>query len=93
MCNGLGDWCRLIIEINEASPMMRTEASLDFKEIIVATNEGEKKQAVYYMNALQLGGTRTLPELYKAAGLDFNFSESNVKGLMDFVHEELKKLI
>ncbi|MEY3208708.1 MAG: hypothetical protein RL064_739, partial [Bacteroidota bacterium] len=27
-----------------------------------------------YMNALALGGTRTLPELYKTAGLEFNFS-------------------
>ena len=45
-----------------------------------------------YMNALALGGTRTLPELYKTAGLEFNFSPDYVKTLMDFTNEELEKL-
>jgi len=45
-----------------------------------------------YMNALALGGTRTLPELYKTAGLEFNFSSDYVKTLMDFTNEELEKL-
>ena len=45
-----------------------------------------------YMNALALGGTRTLPELYKTAGLEFNFSPDYVKKLMDFTNEELEKL-
>ena len=44
-----------------------------------------------YMNALSLGGTKTLPELYKAAGLKFDFSPENIKTLMDFVNEEMKK--
>ena len=45
-----------------------------------------------YMNALALGGTKTLPELYETAGLSFNFSPSYVKTLMDFTNSELKKL-
>lgn len=45
-----------------------------------------------YMKALQLGGTKTLPELYKAAGLTFDFSSENIKVLMDFVNEEMEKL-
>jgi oligoendopeptidase F len=45
-----------------------------------------------YMNALSLGGTKTLPELYKAAGLTFDFSPENIKVLMDFVNEEMEKL-
>jgi oligoendopeptidase F len=45
-----------------------------------------------YMNALALGGTKTLPELYKTAGLEFNFSPNYVKTLMDFTNEELEKL-
>ena len=45
-----------------------------------------------YMNALSLGGTKTLPELYKAAGLAFDFSPVNIKTLMDFVNEEMEKL-
>ena len=45
-----------------------------------------------YMNALALGGTKTLPELYKTAGLEFNFSPAYVKKLMDFTNLELEKL-
>ena len=45
-----------------------------------------------YMNALSLGGTRTLPELYKAAGLRFDFSSENIKTLMDFVNEQMRIL-
>lgn len=46
-----------------------------------------------YINALSMGATRTLPELYETAGLGFNFSSANVKSLMEFVHDELKKLL
>ncbi|MBN9296502.1 MAG: M3 family oligoendopeptidase [Filimonas sp.] len=45
-----------------------------------------------YMNALSLGGTKTLPELYDAAGLKFDFSPSHIKSLMEFVKEEMEKL-
>ena len=45
-----------------------------------------------YMNALSLGGTKTLPELYKTAGIEFNFSPNYVKSLMDFTNQELEKL-
>lgn len=45
-----------------------------------------------YMNALSLGGTRTLPELYQAAGLVFNFSPEHIKKLMNFVKQELEVL-
>ena len=52
------------------------------------------KQALEnYMNALALGGTRTLPELYKTAGIEFNFSPAYVKTLMDFTNEALEKII
>ena len=45
-----------------------------------------------YMNALSLGGTKTLPELYEAAGLKFDFSPENIKTLMEFVGEEMDKI-
>lgn len=45
-----------------------------------------------YITALSLGGTRTLPELFKAAGLDFNFSPEYIKGLMEFVKKEADSL-
>jgi oligoendopeptidase F len=45
-----------------------------------------------YMYALSLGGTKTLPELYEAAGLQFDLSPAQIKKLMDFVKEEMDKL-
>lgn len=52
-----------------------------------------KDQAITnYMNALSLGGTRTLPELYQAAGLQFNFSPDYISELMLFVQEEMEAI-
>ncbi|MEO5563543.1 MAG: M3 family oligoendopeptidase [Chitinophagaceae bacterium] len=45
-----------------------------------------------YITALDLGGTRTLPELFKAAGLEFDFSPTYISGLMHFVKQELDSL-
>ena len=42
-----------------------------------------------YCRALSLGGTKTLPELYKAALLEFDFSPERIKALMDFVQNEM----
>ncbi|HEY1167107.1 MAG TPA: M3 family oligoendopeptidase [Chitinophaga sp.] len=51
----------------------------------------ENKQAALdnYVKALSLGGTKTLPELYKAAGIRFDFSPAYVKELADFVKKEM----
>jgi len=43
-----------------------------------------------YSKALSLGGTATLPKLYEAAGLKFNFSGDNINQLMQFVDKEMK---
>jgi oligoendopeptidase F len=52
-----------------------------------------KKNALqHYMDALSLGGTKTLPDLYDAAGLRFNFSKEHIKNLMAFVSEEMEKI-
>jgi len=53
--------------------------------------ENKEKALSNYMTALSLGGTRTLPELYGAAQLKFNFSKDHIKALMDFVNGEMKK--
>jgi oligoendopeptidase F len=45
-----------------------------------------------YINALSLGGTKTLPELYAAAGLQFDLSPNHIKTLMEFAKDEMKKL-
>jgi oligoendopeptidase F len=46
----------------------------------------------HYMHALSLGGTKTLPELYKAAGLEFNLTPDYIKKLMEFVKSEMDEL-
>jgi oligoendopeptidase F len=45
-----------------------------------------------YTKALDLGGTLTLPELFKAAGLRFDFSPKHISELMQFVQQELNGL-
>ena len=42
-----------------------------------------------YCKALALGGTATLPELFAAAGLSFDFSSATIGKLMQFVKQEL----
>lgn len=54
--------------------------------------QNKEKALDNYMNALSLGGTATLPRLYEAAGLKFNFSGDNINDLMQFVDTEMKKL-
>ncbi|MBA3663807.1 MAG: M3 family oligoendopeptidase [Bacteroidetes bacterium] len=51
------------------------------------------KQAIEnYRKALGLGYTRSIPEIYKAAGIKFDFSPAYVKELMDFVKSEYDKI-
>ncbi len=45
-----------------------------------------------YIQALSLGGTKTLPELYKAAGLKFDLSPNHIKTLMEFTAAEMDKI-
>ena len=45
-----------------------------------------------YMNALKLGYTKTIGEIYETAGIKFDFSANYVKELADFIKVELKKL-
>lgn len=45
-----------------------------------------------YMNALKLGNLTTIPEIYKAANIKFDFSRAYIKELMDFVKEEFEKI-
>ncbi len=45
-----------------------------------------------YKNALSLGYTRSIPEIYKTAGISFDFSEEYLKDLAEFVKAELKKI-
>ena len=54
--------------------------------------EDKEKGIKQYKAALTLGYTKSIPEIYKEAGIEFNFSKSYVKELADFVKEELAKI-
>jgi len=45
-----------------------------------------------YLNALKLGYTRPIREIYTAAGISFDFSKAYISELMQFVEEELTKV-
>lgn len=45
-----------------------------------------------YQNALKLGYLRSIPEIYKAANIKFDFCREYIHELMAFVQSELKKI-
>lgn len=45
-----------------------------------------------YQNALKLGYLKSIPEIYKAANIKFDFSRTYIKELMNFVRDELAKI-
>ena len=45
-----------------------------------------------YKNALKLGYTKTIPEVYEAANIKFDFSTDYIRSLIRFVKEELNQL-
>jgi oligoendopeptidase F len=45
-----------------------------------------------YQNALKLGYMRSIPEIYKAANIRFDFSRPYIHELMEFVKEEIAKI-
>ncbi len=54
--------------------------------------ENPEKALSRYKWALSLGYTKTIPEIYKAAGIRFDFSPKYIQSLAAFVKEELVKL-
>jgi oligoendopeptidase F len=62
--------------------------------IAIWRNFKQNKQSALknYENALKLGYSVTIPEIYKTAGIEFNFSEKYIKELMQFVETEIEKL-
>ena len=54
--------------------------------------ENASKGLENYINALSLGGTKTLPELYSHAGIELAFDKKSIARLMRFVKKELQSL-
>ena len=51
-----------------------------------------KKAIEAYKKALELGYTRSIPEIYETADIKFDFSDSYLKEIANFVEVELKKV-
>ncbi len=54
--------------------------------------ENSAKGLQGYQNALKLGYMKSIPEIYSAANIKFDFSRNYIKELMNFVREELDKI-
>jgi oligoendopeptidase F len=54
--------------------------------------ENPEKGLQQYLDALKLGYTKTIKEIYETAGIKFDFSAAYVKELAEFVKGELDKL-
>jgi oligoendopeptidase F len=54
--------------------------------------ENPVKALLEYMDALRLGYTKSIPEIYETAGIKFDFSTAYIRGLVDFMKEDLSNL-
>ncbi|GAB2694559.1 M3 family oligoendopeptidase [Mucilaginibacter koreensis] len=54
--------------------------------------ENPEKGLQQYLDALKLGYTKTIKEIYETAGIQFDFSAAYVKELAEFVKQELEKI-
>ncbi len=59
---------------------------------LISLEQGEPAAIDAYIKALSLGGSKPLPELFAAAGLNFDFGLDTVSQLVERVEAELEKL-
>jgi len=67
-------------------------AQLGALQLWMKAKEDPRKALANYRAALALGGTRTLPELFSAAGIAFDFSDRTLGPLMNALAEEIASL-
>ncbi len=67
-------------------------AQLGALQLWMKAKEDPHKALANYRAALSLGGTRTLPELFSAAGIAFDFSDRTLRPLMNALAEEIASL-
>lgn len=67
-------------------------AQLGALQLWLKSKANEDAAIKLYQDALALGGSRPLPQLFEAAGLTFDFGPETVKTLMDEVKSELASL-
>ncbi len=64
-------------------------AQLGALQVWLNTKKDFKQAVEFYKKGLRLGGSRPLPEIYKTAGIRFDFSEKTIAPLVDAVKTEL----
>jgi oligoendopeptidase F len=67
-------------------------AQLGALQLWMKALEDPRKALANYRAGLALGGTRTLPELFAATGISFDFSEKTLRPLMLAIQQELALL-
>jgi len=67
-------------------------AQLGALQLWLVARKDPKDAVARYRRAMTLGGSRTLPDLFAAAGLKFDFGPATVRTLMEAVGEELASL-
>ncbi len=67
-------------------------AQLGALQVWLNARRNPKKALADYKHGLALGGSRPVGELYRAAGISFDFSEGIIKPLVEAVTEEWEKL-
>ena len=64
-------------------------AQLGAMQVWLKAKEDPQRALSHYRAALKLGGTRPLPDLFKAAGLTFDFTPKTIDPLIRAVHDDL----
>jgi oligoendopeptidase F len=67
-------------------------AQLGALQLWLKAKEDPQRALANYRSALKLGGTKSLPQLFGAAGLSFDFSVKTIEPLMNAIGEELESL-
>ena len=67
-------------------------AQLGALQVWVNSKRDKARALADYQKGLALGGSRPLPELFSAAGCQFEFSQKTVKPLIQMVRSELEKM-
>ena len=63
-------------------------AQLGALQLWLKAKQDPRRALANYRAALSLGGTRPLPELFAAAGIEFDFSERTLRPLMQAIEQE-----
>ena len=66
-------------------------AQLGALQVWQNSRKNKKRAIAAYKSAMQLGGSRSLPELFQTANIEFDFSNKIIEPLMTEVYEEVKR--